>query len=142
MRVDGNSYYRAVAYSYLELLVMNRKTQSLKDLVKWINSDKTLYSIHMNDFDRDYRAIVTKHILELIHYLKKMENNSVLYCLVQKMFVLNPDFDHGMIMFFKNIVRNFILNQSESHLNGRKLIDGMFLEKNTDLNDYLDQYLI
>jgi hypothetical protein len=139
IRTDGNSYYRAVMYSYLELLIMTRKTQSLEDLVKWINSANTLYSLHLEDFDKDYRVILTRHLLEVIEAIKRMENNAVLYCLVQKMFLLSEDFDIACIIFAKNVIRNFIINHQESTLNGKKVIDMLMLERGkSELNDYLD----
>jgi hypothetical protein len=69
VRGDGNCYYRSVSYGYIEMLTLSRNVLALQDIIRWVNSNGTIYSIPRSEFN--YSQAISQGLKEIINCIEK-----------------------------------------------------------------------
>ena len=107
---DGNCYYRAVIFRYLEILILNKKIDILKkvvyDVVESFKSEelKNRRIILNNDIKPD----LTFKILFLIVDLLKNDMITEAHQILVKSFSTCQKFDYAIILYFRYILYEYI----------------------------------
>jgi hypothetical protein len=112
---DGNCYYRAVMFRYIELLILNRKSQHLRSLIidirKSFESDeiKKRLCIGKENIDPDLIIVVMFIILDYVEKNKILDAHIAFY----KALSLSKEFDLSLILYFRYILYNYIKNNKK-----------------------------
>ena len=107
---DGNCFYRAAIFRYLEILILNKKIVILKkvvyDVIQSFNSEelKKRRIILNNDIKPD----LTFKILFLIVDLLKNDMITEAHQILVKSFSTCQKFDYAMILYFRYILYDYI----------------------------------
>ena len=110
IRGDGNCFYRAVMFRYLEILILNNNIEQLQNFVSdVVNSFKSEeLNLRRNISGMDIKPELTYKILILIiDLLKKNKKESALKILV-KSFITSKKFDYAIIFYFRYILYDYI----------------------------------
>ena len=108
---DGNCYYRAVIFRYLEILVLSNEIETLRnlvfDLVKSFNNSEELKKgrIILNN---DIKPDLTFKILFLIVDLLKNNMITEAHQILVKCFITCKKFDYAIILYFRYILYDYI----------------------------------
>jgi hypothetical protein len=108
---DGNCYYRAVMFRYLEILILSNEIDTLRnlvfDLVYCFNNSEELKKrkIILNN---DIKPDLTFKILFLIVDLLKNNMIKEAHQILVKCFVTCKKFDYAVILYFRYILYDYI----------------------------------
>ena len=148
---DGNCYYRAVMFRYIELLILNRKSDFLKLLI--IDIYKSLQTEEMKSRLVLGKGVVNADIIVqiLIIILELIENNKLLVAhqVFYKGLLKSKDFDYLLILYFRYILYDYIRkNEKKLYLEQFPVLIGNLLpsqfEKDGvfDFNSFYQNYLL
>ena len=148
---DGNCYYRAVMFRYIELLILNRKSQHLRSLIidirKSFESDeiKKRLCIGKENIDPDLIIVVMLIILDYIEKNKILDAHIAFY----KALSLSKEFDLSLILYFRYILYNYIKNnEKKMYLENFPILIGNLLpsqyenDGKFDYNSFYEKYLL
>ena len=114
---DGNCYYRAVMFRYLELLILYRRVDILKGITLDISKSfcsneikKRLY-IGMDYLNPNLILQIMVTIIELVQANRILDAHLALY----KSFLFSKIFDYSIILYFRYLLYIYI-NQNKSKL--------------------------
>ena len=108
---DGNCYYRAVMFRYIEKIILSENIALLKkislDMEKCFNSQeiKSRYKIKM---DIKFNPELHLKIMALIIYLMEKREINEAHKLFVKCILSCPKFDYGLILYFRYIIYLYI----------------------------------
>ena len=116
---DGNCFYRAAMFRFLEILILNKKIKILQkivyDLVKSFNSEEL--KNRRNILDNDIKPELTFKILFLIVDLLKKDMIFEAHKFLVKSFSLCQKFDYAIIFYFRYILYRYIkANENKIYL--------------------------
>ena len=83
-------------------------SQSLLNLIFWICTDKENNYYYIDESKINYRNAIVRNLYELVDNIKSNQVNEQIYKKLQRMFILDKDFDYGIIYVIKNSIKNFI----------------------------------
>ena len=112
---DGNCYYRAVMFRYIELLILNKKHNLIKLLILDINrcySNEEM-KLHLTYNKQQINPEIIFQIMIIIHQL--VENNNITeahHCLY-KSILCSKDFDFLLIFYFRFLLYEYIKNNEK-----------------------------
>ena len=108
---DGNCFYRAIIFKYLEIIIFNNNIELMKDLILDVEEcfeDKKIknkLNIGTTDF---IKPILVKNILTAIYF--SMIDNDILkaYKLLNISINTCRKFDMGLILYFRYVLYKYI----------------------------------
>ena len=140
---DGNCYYRAAIFRYLEILILSNDIETLRnfvfDLVNSFNNAEELKKrkIILNN---DIKPELTFKILFLIVDLLKNNMITEAHQIFVKCFVTCKKFDYAVILYFRYILYDYIKkNENKIYLKSFPIKIGNLLpcQFETDSGDFL-----
>ena len=116
---DGNCFYRAIIFAYIEGIILSNNLSRLKDLICDMNTkfkNKKLNEILIqNKIERNKIILYMMTIFCAITPSELSEIDPIIraYEIFIKCFNNYKDFDYGLIFYFKFILFNFIQNNED-----------------------------
>ena len=148
---DGNCYYRAVMYRYIELLILNKKSQYFRSLIIDINKSfeseeiKKRLCVGNEIIKPDLIIIVMFIILDYIEHDRIMDAYNAFY----KALSLSKAFDFSLILYFRYILYDYIKNnEKKMYLENFPILIGNLLpfkyenDGIFDYNSFYEKYLL
>ena len=149
---DGNCFYRAVMFRYLEILILNNQIEYLQnviyDIVNAFNTEelKARKIIKNMDITPD----LTFKILILIVDLLKNKMMSEAHQILVKSFSTAKKFDYAMILYFRYVLYDYIKkNENKGYLKDFPIQIGNLLPSKYEteegkflFNDFYEKYLL
>ena len=148
---DGNCYYRAVMYRYIELLILNKKSQYFRSLIIDINKSfesdeiKKRLCIGKEIIKPDLIIIIMFIILDYIEHDRIMDAYNAFY----KALSLSKAFDFSLILYFRYILYDYIKNnEKKMYLEDFPILIGNLLpsqyedDGKFDYNSFYEKYLL
>ena len=148
---DGNCYYRAVMFRYIELLILNRKSQHLRSLIIDIRNSfesdeiKKRLCIGKENIDPDLIIVVMFIILDYVEKNKILDAHIAFY----KALSLSKVFDLSLILYFRYILYKYIKNNEKKlYLEDFPILIGNLLpskyenDGKFDYNSFYEKYLL
>ena len=149
---DGNCFYRAVIFRYLEILVLNNNISILQkiilDFIESFTSPvlQKRRIINNNDIKPDLTITILSTIVELLKKKLITEAHQILV----KCFCLCPKFDYAIILYFRYILYDYIKkNENKIYLKSfpvkiGNLLPSQFENLNGEFlfNDFYEKYLL
>ena len=149
---DGNCFYRAVMFRYLEILVLNENIEYLQnviyDFVQSFNSEELQARINIRNVN--VKPDLACKVLILIVDLLKNKMKEEAYQILVKSFSTSNKFDYAIILYFRYILYDYIRkNENKAYTKSFPIklgnllpsqfetIDGQFL-----FNDFYNNYLL
>ena len=108
---DGNCFYRAIIFRYIEIIILNKKIDLLKNLINEMKESFKSNEIRSRMRIKYDTILNINLILELmLIILELIENNQITdaHYFYVKSVNLYPTFDYGLIIFFRYIFYNYI----------------------------------
>jgi hypothetical protein len=112
---DGNCYYRAVMFRYIELLILNKKSNLIKLLILDINrcySNKEA-KIHLTYNKQEINSEIIIQIMLIIYQLVENDNLIEAHQCLYKSILCSKDFDFLLIFYFRFILYEYIKNNEK-----------------------------
>ena len=125
---DGNCYYRSVIFGFLENIVFEKDINMIKNIIVslyekfdpgYVNTKKLPYIIKESITKLD-RSLIVNILYIIYHWMNNSDsiafsNNKAMdsYILLLKAFNFCKIFDLGMVVYFRYILYEFILNNQE-----------------------------
>ena len=138
---DGNCYYRAVMFRYIELLILNKKTENLKliiiDMYKSFQSNEVQKRLDIGQrvINQDLLIQIMIIILELLESDRIIEAHQVFY----KALITSKDFDLSLILYFRYILYDYIKkNEKKLYLEDFPVLIGNLLPSNYENDGKFD----
>ena len=107
---DGNCFYRAVMFRYLEILVLNENIEYLQnviyDIVESFKSEELRERINIRGLN--IKPDLTCKVLILIVDLLKNKMKEEAYQILVKSFSTSNKFDYAIILYFRYILYDYI----------------------------------
>ena len=148
---DGNCYYRAVMFRYIELLILNKKAEFLKlliiDIYKSFKNEEITKRLFYGKqaIDPNIISQIMIIILELV------ENNEIIkaHHIFYKALLYSKYFDLSLILYFRFILYDYIKkNEKKLYLENFPVLIGNLLPSNYekdgifDFNSFYIDYLL
>ena len=116
---DGNCYYRAIIFAYIENIILSNNLSRLKDLICDINTQfkiKKLNDILIQNKIKGSKIIL--YMMTIFCAITPSEISEIdpiirAYEIFIKCFNNYKDFDYGLIFYFKFILYNYIRNNED-----------------------------
>ena len=112
---DGNCFYRAVMFRYLEILVLNKQIEYLQnvtyDVYKSFNSEELKSRLIIGNIV--LKPDLALKLLILITDLLKKDNISLAHNILVKSFSCCRKFDYAIIFYFRFILYDYIKKSEE-----------------------------
>ena len=148
---DGNCYYRAVMFRFIELIILNKKTENLKlliiDMYKSFQSNevqKRLF-IGQQSINQELLIQIMIIILELLESDRIIEAHKAFY----KALTCSKDFDLSLILYFRYILYDYIKkNEQKLYLKDFPVLIGNLLpsiyenDGKFNLSSFYENYLL
>ena len=112
---DGNCYYRSVMFRYIELLILNKKSNLIKLLILDINrcySNKEAKK-HLTYNKQEINAEIIIQIMLIIYQLVENDNLIEAHQCLYKSILCSKDFDFLLIFYFRFILYEYIKNNEK-----------------------------
>ena len=127
---DGNCYYRAVMFRYIELIILKKKTENLKliiiDMYKSFQSDEVQKRLFIGQqrINQELLIQIMIIILELLENDRIIEAHKAFY----KALTCSKDFDISLILYFRYILYDYIKkNEKKLYLKDFPVLIGNLL---------------
>ena len=142
---DGNCYYRAVMFRYIELLILNKKSDFLKLLI--IDISKSFQTEELQNRlsfckGKEKLEIDTKRIIEvMIVILKLVENNKIVeaHSVFYNSLTMSECFDLSLILYFRYLLYDYIKqNEKKLYSSQFPVILGNLLPSNYEKDGVFD----
>ena len=148
---DGNCFYRAVMFRYIELLILNKKSDYLKlliiDIYKCFENEEVIKRLIYNKHKINPQLIVQIMII----IMELVENNDIIraHQTFYKALLASKFFDFSLILYFRFILYDYIKkNEKKYYLEQFPVLIGNLLpsiyEKDGvfDFNSFYNNYLL
>ena len=92
-----------------------------------------------------HKKAILSNLKELMKDIQEGKNEQDLYIKVQRMFVLDREFDLAMVYFIRNSTRRFLLKYRDHSLNELPIESASIVEDNPkakSLDDYIENILM
>ena len=112
---DGNCYYRAVMFRYIELLILNKKSNLIKLLILDINqcfSNKEA-KMYLTYNKQEINSEIIIQIMIIIYQLVENDNLIEAHQCLYKSILCSKDFDFLLIFYFRFILYEYIKNNEK-----------------------------
>ena len=113
--VDGNCFYRAVIFSFLENIILTNNILLLKEFIVIFNekisfenpifSNNTFINCY---YDSLNIPLIMQILYTILHYLDKENGIKYAYRVLLKTFLYCKPFDYGMVFFLRYLIFEFI----------------------------------
>lgn len=156
---DGNCFYRAVVFNYIELLILEAI-----DALSISNFNKFIIDIYLTSFPKEHEfnklmtlSVLVK-LLTLVHLVitspgdKKLKFNNLPFEMLYRCFNLSDKVEKTLILWLRLRIANFIVLNSSLELNGLKIIQSLpeydFDKANSDsyeqklIENYVDNCIL
>lgn len=148
---DGNCYYRAIMFAFLENIIFEKNILLLKNIIGEINQkfDESYFNmrnLHINN-QKEILSINKNLILKILYIIYEILDNSGVknsnqnaYEILIKCFLYCDAFDQGMVMYFRFKIYEFIkLNRNNIYTKDFSIKIGNLLpsEYETEYGDFL-----
>ena len=150
---DGNCFYRAVIFRYLEIIVLNCDLQKMEQMIYYF--DKCCKSIELECRKTITNTITIKpelnmQLLIIIYELMKSNDIKNAYKMLLKCFISCNSFDYGMIFYYRYLLEMYIKkNENKLYLKDFTIKIGNLLpieyetnEGNFLFNQFYENYLL
>ena len=149
---DGNCFYRAVMFRYLEILILNKNIEILRkvvyDVTESFNSEELKKRRIINK--SDIKPDLTFKILFLLVYLLKYDMVAEAHEILIRSFSTCQKFDYAMILYFRYILYDYIKkNENKIYLKSfpvklGNLLPNQYERENGDFlfNEFYEQDLL
>ena len=148
---DGNCFYRAVIFRYIELLVLNKKVDIIKSLIVDIynsfQSNEIRKRLYWGNQYLDPQIIIV--ILLVILHLVESNNIFEAHKIFYRSLLFNKIFDYLLILYLRYIIYLYIKqNESKLYLESFPVLIGNLLPSNYekdgmfDYNSFYENYLL
>ena len=140
---DGNCYYRAIIFRYLEILILSNDIDTLRNLVyDLVMSFKNSEELQKRKIilNNDVKPELTFKILFLITFLLKKNMITKAHQILVKCFVTCKKFDYALILYFRYILYDYIKkNENKIYLKSFPIKIGNLLpcQFETDSGEFL-----
>ena len=150
---DGNCFYRAIIFKYLELIIFNKEIDLLKNIIldvdKCFKNDKIKQKLNIGTLDA-INPILVKKILISIYFFLTQNDIKNAYKLFYKSINMSKRFDMGLVLYFRYTIFQYIEeNQNKLYTENFPIQIGNLLpgEYETDdgkflFNTFYDNYLL
>ena len=112
---DGNCFYRAIMFRYLEILVLNKQIEHLQnvtyDVYKSFNSEELKSRLVIGNIV--LKPDLALKLLILITDLLKKDNISLAHNILVKSFSCCRKFDYAIIFYFRYLIYDYIKKSEE-----------------------------
>ena len=131
---DGNCFYRAVIFRYFEIVILNKKIELLKNIIKEMyesfNSNEIRSRIRIKyGFVLNTRLVLLIMII-ILNLLEEGKISEAHYFYV-KSFVIEDSFDYGLIIYYRYIFYLYIKkNENKIYLENFPIKIGNLLPSN------------
>ena len=136
---DGNCFYRAVMFRYIELLILHKKTNYIKALI--VDIHKSFQTSEIRD-----RLFIGKEYLNpkliiqvMITILELIENNRFIdaYLAFYKAILFSKIFDYSLVLYLRYIIYSYIKeNEKKLYLESFPVLIGNLLPLTYEKDDY------
>jgi len=140
---DGNCFYRAIIFRYLEILILSNDIDTLRNLVyDLVTSFKNSEELQKRKIilNNDVKPELTFKILFLITFLLKKNMINKAHQILVKCFVTCKKFDYALILYFRYILYDYIKkNENKIYLKSFPIKIGNLLpcQFETDSGEFL-----
>ena len=112
---DGNCFYRAVIFSFLENAILNNNVLLIKELIINFDEKISIYNPFFKKYDiesylQNINVSLIIQILYTIFYYSDKDNIKDAYLVLIKTFLYCSEFDYGMIFFIRYLIFEYIAN--------------------------------
>ena len=138
---DGNCYYRAVIFKYIELLILNKKSDILKQLI--IDIYRSFQSNEIQTrLDSNNKYLFLKVTIQvLITIMELIQNNRIYdaHVIFYKALLYSKIFDFSLIIYLRYIIYMYIKqNEQKLYLESFPVLIGNLLPSNYEKNGVFD----
>ena len=148
---DGNCYYRAVIFRYIELLIINKKTDIIKMLI--IDIYKSFQSQEIKQRLKIENNYLNAHLIIqiMITILELVESNRIeeAHLSFYKALLFSKIFDYSLILYLRYIIYAYIKeNEKKLYLESFPVLIGNLLpseyevDGRFDFNSFYQTYLL
>ena len=135
---DGNCFYRAVMFRYLEILILNEKIESLRNLINDViisfNSEELKKRTKINNLV--IKPDLTFKILILIESLLNDKQKEKAHEILVKSFSTCRKFDYAIILYLRYVLYDYIKkNEKKAYLKSFPIKIGNLLPSQYETND-------
>ena len=136
---DGNCFYRAVMFRYIELLILHKKTNYIKGLIVDIHRSFQTKEVRDRLFiGKDY--LNPKLIIQImITILELIENNRLIdaYLAFYKAILFSKIFDYSLVLYLRYTIYQYIkANEKKLYLESFPVLIGNLLPLTYEKDDY------
>ena len=148
---DGNCYYRAVMFRFIELLILNKKYEYLKLLIIDIYKSFENKEVQERLIFKNVKISPDLIIQIMIIIMELVENNEIIkaHQLFYKALLFSANFDFSLILYFRFILYDYIKkNEKKLYMENFPVLIGNLLpsiyEKNGvfNFNSFYQNYLL
>ena len=148
---DGNCYYRAVMFRFIELLILNKKYEYLKLLIIDIYKSFENKEVQERLIFKNVKISPDLIIQIMIIIMELVENNEIIkaHQVFYKALLFSPNFDFSLILYFRFILYDYIKkNEKKLYMENFPVLIGNLLpsiyEKNGvfNFNSFYQNYLL
>ena len=150
---DGNCFYRAIIFKYLEIIILNNEIDLLKNMIldveRCFKNEKIKQNLNIGTLDV-INPILVKKVLISIYFFLIQNNIQNAYKLFNKAINMSKKFDMGLILYFRYTLYKYIEeNQNKLYTESFPIQIGNLLpgEYETEdgkflFNKFYDNYLL
>ena len=142
---DGNCFYRAIIFRYLELIILNNDIDKMEELiykVKCCYSTPEIISIIENNITANTKIkpnLIMEILLSILVFLEQKDIKQAYQMFIKALIGCNQ-FDYGMILFYRFLLKQYIQkNENKIYLKDFPIKIGNLLpiEYETEEGDFL-----
>ena len=150
---DGNCFYRAIIFKYLEIIILNKEIDLLKyiilDVNKCFKNEQIKQKLNIGTLDV-INPILVQKILISIYFLLNDNDVKNAYKLFYKSINMSRNFDMGLILYFRYTIFQYIeQNQNKLYKENFPIQIGNLLPEQYETDDgtflfnqFYDNYLL
>ena len=150
---DGNCFYRAIIFKYLEIIILNKEIDLLKyiilDINKCFKNEQIKQKLNIGTLDV-INPILVQKILISIYFLLNDNDVKNAYKLFYKSINMSRNFDMGLILYFRYTIFQYIeQNQNKLYKENFPIQIGNLLPEQYETDDgtflfnqFYDNYLL
>ena len=110
---DGNCFYRAIIFRYLELIILNNDIDKMEELIYKVNccySSPEIISIIENNITTNTKIkpkLIMEILLSILVFLEQKDIKQAYQMFIKALIGCNH-FDYGMILFYRFLLKQYI----------------------------------
>ena len=148
---DGNCYYRAVMFRYIELLILNKKSEYLKlliiDIYKSFQTEEVSKRLILGK-EKILPDLIVQIMIILLELIEKDEITTA-HQVFYKSLLYSKQFDFSLILYFRFILYDYIKkNEKKLYMEDFPVLIGNLLPSQYendgvfDFNSFYEKYLL